>query len=178
FSFRVFLSFAERHALRSVCYNYIVGLFARGLTDDAAKRIIKIMRQYIGVLGLILLTGCASQSMPRKTGEQMAVERFIENCDKSNNSWTPQQKTRVKQAIKEKRVAVERVIHSDKRLVGARLVVSTTPEEAIDAGCTGLLYVSVDGRVIRVQQKRVLEEICRRYTTNTISVSGSSVGIW
>lgn len=71
---------------------------------------------------------------------------------------------------------MEKAIRSEERMVGARLVVSTSPE-GIDANCSDALFVEANGVVRDVQQKRVLEAICRRYTTNTISVYGSGVGI-
>lgn len=100
------------------------------------------------------------------------VQRFIDNCDKASPSWTEKQKADYRKKAKAKAVLVTKAIRANTKLKGAKLRVTDWPE-AINAGCVDALAVSIDGVVAKPEQKRILYEICIKYSDEIIVSTGA-----
>jgi hypothetical protein len=125
------------------------------------------------VLSLLCSSGCSNRNaQPARamTNRQVMIEKFIRDCDKANPPWTAKQKANLRQKAKAKAVLVTKALRSDIRMKGAKLKVIDWPE-AINAGCIDALSVSVEGSVVSPEQKRVLHEICRKYSDDEIDIS-------
>jgi hypothetical protein len=109
---------------------------------------------------VLLLSGCASSPRQHKTRLQL----WIDNCDQRKPPWTLQEKAQLNKELAKKRELIERVIRENKELQGAR-VKARIYTQAVNAGCIDAVLVEISGNVKSAKQKRILQTICRKYSS-------------
>jgi hypothetical protein len=129
-------------------------------------------------LFLIFSFGCANQHVQPKaalTKRQRIMQAFIDRCDKANPPWSEGQRKIYRDKAKAKAVLVTKAIRANPKMAGAKLKVNDWPE-AINASCYDARQVSIEGVVAKPEQKRILNEICIKYSDKEINVSMGAIG--